>query len=282
MTSSVPKILTFAASDPTGGAGIQADLMTQTSLGCYPLSVLTAITCQDTSGVSDVLPIDPSIVEKQARLILNETKIDVIKCGVMASEENIKVISEIIKDYPDVPVVIDPILSSGRGDNLALGDSLQLMIRHLFPLAEIITPNVNEAAKIISNKNISEIDEDLLFIGKSLMDLGPKNALITAADYQVDKKTLTNTLFCQDGGIFNFDHERLPQSFHGSGCTLASAIAAYLAQGMSIHTAVEEAQKFTIDTLKNGLVNGNGQLIPNRFFWMFSDLEEDENDPKHH
>ena len=282
MTLSVPKILTFAASDPTGGAGIQADLMTQTSLGCYPLSVLTAITCQDTSGVSDVVPIDPSIVEKQARLILNETKIDVIKCGVMASEENIKVISEIIKDYPDVPVVIDPILFSGRGDNLALGDSLQLMIRHLFPLAEIITPNVNEAAKIISNKNISEIDEDLLFIGKSLMDLGPKNVLITAADYQVDKKTLTNTLFCQDGGIFNFDHERLPQSFHGSGCTLASAVAAYLAQGMSIHTAVEEAQKFTIDTLKNGLVNGNGQLIPNRFFWMFSDLEEDENDPKHH
>ena len=282
MTSYVPKILTFAASDPTGGAGIQADLMTQTSLGCYPLSVLTAITCQDTSRVSDVVPIDPSIVEKQARLILNETKIDVIKCGVMASEENIKVISEIIKDYPDVPVVIDPILSSGRGDNLALGDSLQLMIRHLFPLAEIITPNVNEAAKIISNKNISEIDEDLLFIGKSLMDLGPKNVLITAADYQVDKKILTNTLFCQDGGIFNFDHERLPQSFHGSGCTLASAIAAYLAQGMSIHTAVEEAQKFTIDTLKNGLVNGNGQLIPNRFFWMFSDLEEDENDPKHH
>ena len=282
MTSSVPKILTFAASDPTGGAGMQADLMTQTSLGCYPLSVLTAITCQDTSRVSDVVPIDPSIVEKQARLILNETKIDVIKCGVMASEENIKVISEIIKDYPNVPVVIDPILSSGRGDNLALGDSLQLMIRHLFPLAEIITPNVNEAAKIISNKNISEIDEDLLFIGKSLMDLGPKNVLITAADYQVDKKILTNTLFCQDGGIFNFDHERLPQSFHGSGCTLASAIAAYLAQGMSIHTAVEEAQKFTIDTLKNGLVNGNGQLIPNRFFWMFSDLEEDENDPKHH
>jgi len=282
MTSSVPKILTFAASDPTGGAGIQADLMTQTSLGCYPLSVLTAITCQDTSGVSDVLPIDPSIVEKQAWLILNETKIDVIKCGVMASEENIKVISEIIKDYPDVPVVIDPILSSGRGDNLALGDSLQLMIRHLFPLAEIITPNVNEAAKIISNKNISEIDEDLLFIGKSLMDLGPKNVLITAADYQVDKKTLTNTLFCQDGGIFNFDHERLPQSFHGSGCTLASAVAAYLAQGMSIHTAVEEAQKFTIDALKNGLVNGHGQLIPNRFFWMFSDLEEDENDLKHH
>ena len=282
MTLSVPKILTFAASDPTGGAGIQADLMTQTSLGCYPLSVLTAITCQDTSGVSDVVPIDPSIVEKQARLILNETKIDVIKCGVMASEENIKVISEIIKDYPDVPVVIDPILFSGRGDNLTLGDSLQLMIRHLFPLAEIITPNVNEAAKIISNKNISEIDEDLLFIGKSLMDLGPKNVLITAADYQVDKKTLTNTLFCQDGGIFNFDHEKLPQSFHGSGCTLASAIAAYLAQGMSIHTAVEEAQKFTIDTLKNGLVNGNGQLIPNRFFWMFSDLEEDENDPKHH
>ena len=282
MTLPVPKILTFAASDPTGGAGIQADLMTQTSLGCYPLSVLTAITCQDTSGVSDVVPIDSSIVEKQARLILNETKIDVIKCGVMASEENIKVISEIIKDYPDVPVVIDPILSSGRGDNLASGDSLQLMMRHLFPLAEIITPNVNEGAKIVLNKNISEIEEDLTFIGKSLLDLGPKNALLTAADYQVEKKILTNTLFCQDGGIFNFEHERLPQSFHGSGCTLASAIAAYLAQGMSIHTAVEEAQKFTIDTLKNGLVNGQGQLIPNRFFWMFSDLEEDENDPKHH
>jgi len=201
---------------------------------------------------------------------------------VMASEENIKVISEIIKDYPDVPVVIDPILSSGRGDNLASGDSLQLMMRHLFPLAEIITPNVNEGAKIVLNKNISEIEEDLTFIGKSLLDLGPKNALLTAADYQVEKKILTNTLFCQDGGIFNFEHERLPQSFHGSGCTLASAIAAYLAQGMSIHTAVEEAQKFTIDTLKNGLVNGQGQLIPNRFFWMFSDLEEDENDLKHH
>ena len=89
-------------------------------------------------------------------------------------------------------------------------------------------------------------------------------------------------MYCQDGRVFNFEYERLPQSFHGSGCTLASAIAAYLAQGMSIHTAVEEAQKFTIDTLKHSLVNGQGQLIPNRFFWMLSDFDEDENDLKHH
>ena len=281
MQQNYPKILTFAASDPSGGAGIQADIMTQTSLGCFPLSVITALTAQDTQGVKTIQSVTASLVDHQARTLLDESEIDAIKCGVLGDIENIKVIAKIISDYPKIPVVIDPIIASGRGDSLITDEGLEMMIRLLFPVAEIITPNINEGSLIITKNLFDEIKEDQFFIGKSLLEFGPKNILLTAADHDLNSAKVKNILFNHSGSTVTYEYQRLLLKYHGSGCTLSSSIAAFIALGMTTEGAVAEAQDFTWQTLKYGLKNGRGQLIPNRFYWMTNDPEED-NEPKHH
>ena len=281
MQQNYPKILTFAASDPSGGAGIQADIMTQTSLGCFPLSVITAFTVQDTQGVKTIQSVTASLVDHQARTLLDESEIDAIKCGVLGDIENIKVIAKIISDYPKIPVVIDPIIASGRGDSLITDEGLEMMIRLLFPVAEIITPNINEGSLIITKNLFDEIKEDQFFIGKSLLEFGPKNILLTAADHDLNSAKVKNILFNHSGSTVTYEYQRLLLKYHGSGCTLSSSIAAFIALGMTTEGAVAEAQDFTWQTLKYGLKNGRGQLIPNRFYWMMQD-PEDYNEPQHH
>ena len=281
MQQNYPKILTFAASDPSGGAGIQADIMTQTSLGCFPLSVITALTVQDTQGVKTIQSVTASLVDHQARTLLDESEIDAIKCGVLGDIENIKVIAKIISDYPKIPVVIDPIIASGRGDSLITDEGLEMMIRLLFPVAEIITPNINEGSLIITKNLFDEIKEDQFFIGKSLLEFGPKNILLTAADHDLNSAKVKNILFNHSGSTVTYEYQRLLLKYHGSGCTLSSSIAAFIALGMTTEGAVVEAQDFTWQTLKYGLKNGRGQLIPNRFYWMMQD-PEDDNEPQHH
>ena len=281
MQQNYPKILTFAASDHSGGAGIQADIMTQTSLGCFPLSVITALTVQDTQGVKTIQSVTASLVDHQARTLLDESEIDAIKCGVLGDIENIKVIAKIISDYPKIPVVIDPIIASGRGDSLITDEGLEMMIRLLFPVAEIITPNINEGSLIITKNLFDEIKEDQFFIGKSLLEFGPKNILLTAADHDLNSAKVKNILFNHSGSTVTYEYQRLLLKYHGSGCTLSSSIAAFIALGMTTEGAVAEAQDFTWQTLKYGLKNGRGQLIPNRFYWMMQD-PEDDNEPQHH
>ena len=281
MQQNYPKILTFAASDPSGGAGIQADIMTQTSLGCFPLSVITALTVQDTQGVKTIQSVTASLVDHQARTLLDESEIDAIKCGVLGDIENIKVIAKIISDYPKIPVVIDPIIASGRGDSLITDEGLEMMIRLLFPVAEIITPNINEGSLIITKNLFDEIKEDQFFIGKSLLEFGPKNILLTAADHDLNSAKVKNILFNHSGSTVTYEYQRLLLKYHGSGCTLSSSIAAFIALGMTTEGAVGEAQDFTWETLKYGLKNGRGQLIPNPFYWMMQD-PEDDNEPQHH
>src|SRR3982750_2445583 len=136
-----PLVLTFAASDPSGGAGVQADLLTLASMGCHPLSVVTAITVQDTIGVEAVLPMEPEWGADQARCLLEDMPVDAIKIGVMGSVENIAAIAEIVSDYPDVPLIIDPVLASGRGDELATEEMTHALRELLLPQTTIVTPN---------------------------------------------------------------------------------------------------------------------------------------------
>src|SRR6266513_449366 len=141
MSHSPPIVLTFAASDPSGGAGLQADLLTLASMGCHPLSVVTALTVQDTAGVENILPIDSDWVADQARCLLEDMQIDAIKIGVLGSVENIAAIAEIVSDYPGIPLVLDPVLASGRGDELASEDLISAMRELLIPQTTLITPN---------------------------------------------------------------------------------------------------------------------------------------------
>ena len=146
MSDSPPIVLTFAAADPTGGAGLQADLLTLSSMGCHALSVITAITVQDTVGVEDIHALDAELVAAQARAVLEDMPVAAFKIGMLGSVENIAAIAEIVADYPDVPLILDPVLASGRGDELASEEMLEAMLDMLIPQTTIITPNSLEAA----------------------------------------------------------------------------------------------------------------------------------------
>lgn len=273
-----PNILIFSASDPTCGAGMQADIQTVSSLGCHPLSALTGLTVQDTKGVYHVTPVDSQLLEAQAQAILDDSKVDLIKCGMLSSEENIHVLAKLLNEYPNIPVVLDPIMASGRGDELTSESMRQLMIELIFPRVTLLTPNSMEARQLVKlddlKKDIS-IDE----AAKRLLASGCENVLITGAHEDTDD--VVNRLYLSDGETESYAWKRLPHDYHGSGCTLASAIAAYLAQGLSLIQSVEEGQDFTWHALESAMQTGRGQRTPNRFFWM-NDFDDNDDDPTHH
>jgi len=259
---SLPAVLTFAASDPTSGAGLQADLLALASMGCYPLSVVTALTVQDTAGVESFLAIDPDWVADQARCILEDMPVAAFKMGMLGSTEIVTVVAEVVSDYPDVPLVLDPVLSSGRGDEFA-GDDMVSAIRELLvPQSTVVTPNIPELRRLAGEEDGE--DSSLAECAQSLLDSGCEYVLVTGThDSTAD---VVNTLYHR-GGVLRADSwQRLPGSYHGSGCTLASALAAALASGASVPEAVRDAEEFTWQALAAGFAPGAGQFIPNRFF----------------
>ena len=273
-----PQLLIISASDPTSGAGMQADIQTVSSLGCHPLSVLTGLTVQDTKGVHHVSPVDSKLFEAQARVILDDSKVDLIKCGMLSCEENIHVLAKLLNEYPNIALVLDPIMASGRGDELTSESMRQLMIELILPQVTLLTPNIMEARQLVKlDDQVKEIT--IVEAAKRLLASGCENVLITGAHEDTDD--VVNRLYLSDGDTESYAWKRLPHEFHGSGCTLASAIAAYIAQGLSLKQAVEEGQDFTWHTLESAIQTGQGQRIPNRFFWM-NDFDDNEDDPTHH
>ena len=274
MTLMPPAVMTFAATDPSSGAGIQADILTLASIGCHPLSVVTAITVQDTVGVENVMVFDADWVNDQARAILEDMHVSAFKLGMLGSIENIAVIAEIMADYPDTPLLIDPILSSGRGDELANDEMQEAMIDLLFPQATLITPNSLEARRLAFYDDDSEDAENASLdeSAERLLAMGCEYVLITGTHERT--QTVTNTLYGENKLIKAYNWERLPGSYHGSGCTLTSAIAACIAHGLSMEEALAEAQEYTWQTLKHAFRPGMGQYIPDRMFWARD--EEDE------
>ncbi|MBX9848475.1 MAG: hydroxymethylpyrimidine/phosphomethylpyrimidine kinase [Rhodocyclaceae bacterium] len=259
-----PIVLSFAASDPTGGAGIQADLLAIAGMGCHPVSVVTAITVQDTTGVEDILPIDAGWVEDQARAVLEDMPVAAFKFGVLGSVENITAIAEVVADYPHIPLIFDPVLASGRGDQLSNEDMIEAITELLLPQTTILTPNSLEA------RRLAEVDDEsappeLSECAHRLIQAGCEYVLVTGTHENTAQ--VVNTLYGSHGVVRADRWQRLAGSYHGSGCTLASALAAALAQGMSIEEAVHEAQEFTWQCLAAGFRAGMGQHIPDRFFW---------------
>jgi hydroxymethylpyrimidine/phosphomethylpyrimidine kinase len=272
--------MTFAATDPSSGAGLQADVLTLASIGCHPLSVVTAITVQDTLGVDNVMVFDADWVNEQARTILEDMHVSAFKLGMLGSVENIAVIAEIMADYPDTPLLIDPILSSGRGDELANEEMQAAMIDLLFPQATLITPNSLEARRLAFGDDADDADEientSLDESAQRLLSMGCEYVLITGTHERSTE--VVNTLYGEKGLIKSYSWERLPGSYHGSGCTLTSAIAACIAHGLTIEEAVAEAQEYTWQTLKAAFRPGMGQYIPDRMFWARDEEDESDND----
>ncbi|MBI3903875.1 MAG: hydroxymethylpyrimidine/phosphomethylpyrimidine kinase [Nitrosomonadales bacterium] len=274
-----PIVLVFSATDPSGGAGMQADILTIASMGCHPLSVVTAVTVQDTGGVEDVLPMDAEWVADQARAVLEDMPVDAFKIGLLGSVENIAAIAEVISDYPDVPLVFDPILASGRGDELANEDMRDAMRELLLPQTTILTPNSIEARRLIQDDENDEDNPDLDECAKRIIQLGCEYVLVTGTHEHTPK--VINTLYGARGMVRNDNWPRLSGIYHGSGCTLASAIAALLANGLPIEEAVKEAQEYTWQALQYGFRPGMGQHIPDRLFWARDEEDEEPPETKH-
>jgi hydroxymethylpyrimidine/phosphomethylpyrimidine kinase len=260
MSLPLPAVLAFSASDPTGGAGMQADLLTIASLGCHPLTVLTALTAQDTHGVHALLAMEPEWIARQARRLLEDIPVAAFKLGVLGSARNAEVVAAILAAHPRTPVVLDPVLASGRGDLLADGEAAQALRSLLLPLATVLTPNSVEARQLAQ----AAPDAPLADCARTLTAAGCRYVLITGT--HEPGAQVVNTLYDAGGALREDRWPRLAGEYHGSGCTLASALAAFLARGLAIENAVQEAQAYTWKTLQAGFQPGRGQRLPDRFF----------------
>lgn len=265
MTDSPPIVMVFAASDPTGGAGLQADIMTLASMGCHPVSVVTAITIQDTTGVDEIQPIDGEWVADQARCILEDMPVAAFKIGVLGSLEAIAAVAEVVSDYPEIPLILDPVMASGRGDELASEEMLAAIRELLIPQTTIVTPNSIEARRLADDDSVDGDSPDLAECARRILDSGCEYVLITGTHEHTGD--VVNTLYNNEGVVRSDTWPRLPGSYHGSGCTLASALAATIANGVDIQEAVRDAQEYTWQSLKHAFRPGMGQHIPDRLFW---------------
>ncbi len=254
----LPVVLSFSGHDPTGGAGIQADSEAVRSHHCHPCSIITALTAQDSYNVTSVHPQPVQHFIQQAETLLADIPVDAIKIGLLVSEEIAQAVCLILKQYPEIPVIFDPVLAAGGGKSLSNKLLIDTIKKSLLPLCTVITPNSSEARALSGLTDLSAC-------AKSLQQQGPEFVLITGADEKTD--TVDNFLLGPDGSE-TFHWERLPNEYHGSGCTLASSIAALIAHGFDSVTAIAEAQEYTWNTLSNGYAIGHGQHFPNRFFWL--------------
>lgn len=252
-------VLVFAGADPSGGAGIAADVQAIAALGAHALPVVTVLTAQDNDQVHAIEPVSSDMVRRQAQALIDRIDIAVVKIGIVGSRANGEAIAEIIDllrlQKPELPVVLDPVLASGHGSALAAEDPL-LILNTLLPLATLITPNLPEVAALCTGDRRAESQAE------SLMQRGCRNVLIKGGHGEGEK--VTNRWFGEDGSR-SWNWPRLPGAFHGSGCTLASSIAALLAQGQSMGQALDGAQAYCHDTLARAYAIAEGQLIPNRF-----------------
>jgi hydroxymethylpyrimidine/phosphomethylpyrimidine kinase len=258
-TSHIPVVVCFSGLDSTGGAGLQADIEAVASMGCHAAPVATALTVQNTHSVIDFTPIDITLFIEQARTILEDIPVAAIKIGMTADIPIVEAIHSILIDYPDIPVVFDPVLVSGNGDSLSEDGVIDAIRSLLLPQTTVLTPNSIEARTLAPQADILEA------CGQELLDAGCEFVLLTGTHEEAEH--VENRLFGNRRLLETFNWERLPHSYHGSGCTLASAIAGLLAQGLEPFTAIYEAQEYTWESLNNAYRIGMGQLIPNRLFW---------------
>ncbi len=254
MKYSPPVVLSLSGHDPTGGAGIQADIETLARLGCYPCTVITALTAQDTLNVRRVMPQAAADFLEQARLVLEDMQVSAIKIGLLGSTELVRAVESVLDQAAGVPVVLDPILAAGGGQNLADGEMIAEIKARLIPRATVLTPNIPEARRLAGSG-------DSASLARELMALGCPNILLTGA--HEESPDVVNRWYSA-AGVKSYRWPRLPENYHGSGCTLASAVAGCLARGLDMEAAVKEAQGFTWWALNGGYRLGRGQLSPNR------------------
>ncbi|NLK95694.1 MAG: bifunctional hydroxymethylpyrimidine kinase/phosphomethylpyrimidine kinase [Clostridiales bacterium] len=258
-------VLTIAGSDSSGGAGIQADIKTISANGVFAMSAITAITAQNTMGVFDSQDVTPEMISKQIEVIFDDIKVDAIKIGMVSKIESIKAIAKSLRKINNLPkVVLDTVMVSKSGFKLLSNDAKDTLVKELFPLATIITPNLPEAEEFLGVKisNLEEMKEAAI----GLNNLGAKNVLVKGG--HLDNEA-TDILY--DGEKFTyFKQERLnKKNTHGTGCTLSSAIASNIAKGMDLEKAIEKAKEYVTVAIEHGIELGKGVGPTNHFYELY-------------
>lgn len=239
----IKNILTIAGSDPSGGAGIQADLKTFSALGCYGMAAMTALTAQNTKGVRSIHMIPPDFLEDQLAALFDDIRIDAVKIGMAGTAETIKIIAATLKKYNYLHIVLDPVMVATSGDVLLPDDARHALIHELMPLAGIVTPNKAEAALILGS------DTDVENAARALLHKGAKAALVKGGE---ESGSEAIDVLASDKGIQHFKAPKVQtQNTHGTGCTLSSAIACFLARGLALPSAVEEAKGYITHALSH-------------------------------
>ncbi|KAI9296825.1 phosphomethylpyrimidine kinase [Neoconidiobolus thromboides FSU 785] len=273
MSKEIVKVLTIAGSDSGGGAGIQADLKTYTSLKVYGVSVITALTAQNTLGVTDIMEVPCDFIEKQFDTVLSDIPISVAKIGMLSSKEVILTVSNKLKKYNIKKIVLDPVMVSTSGSKLLREDSIATLIQTLIPQSYLITPNLDEA-KLLTSLDISSI-ESMEQCCKKLYEMGPKYVLLKGGHLPLDKElkhcAIENSeiiidLFYDGKEFTRIEHPYIhTQNTHGSGCTLSSAISSYLSHGYNVLEAVKKGISFTHNGIKESFSVGKGAGPLNHF-----------------
>ena len=250
--------------DPVGAIGIQADLASFSGMGCHGLSVVTALSIGDTTGIEDVQLIDSEWVADQARVLLEDMPVAAFKVGFLGSIETIAAIAEIVSDYPDIPLVLDP-FSTALPDQDLDEEILIAMRELLVPQATLLMLSLDELSQLAETWRDPSAENMLEADAIHIIEMGCEFLFVTGTPG--DAQDVTNTLFNADGVVRNDSWTRQSGPFVGAGNTLSASIAAMLANGLDVPEAVLEAEEFTLAALTNAQRLGMGKLIPDRYFW---------------
>lgn len=313
-TAVPPVVLCFATSDATAGSGLQSDVLTLASMGCHPLSVVAAISVRDTRGVEELLALDAEAVDSQARALLEDIPVQAFKLGMLGSVENVAAIAEILSDYPDVPLVLEPALSIVDGEEAAGEDMVAALAELVLPQVTVLVASRSEVLQLAALTPEEDGDDEggefvdaddfgalgEIFEGGETADAddpgeedaGEEDDALSLADAiarvlgrGVEYVLLTgagepgpqliNVLVGREGVVRTDAWERLPGRFLGAGATLAAALVGALAHGMAVAEAVREAQEFTWQALSSAYRPGMGMALPDRFFWARASEDDD-------
>lgn len=259
-----PLILTFGVSDPVGATGVQADVATFGALGCHGVSVVTGLLIADTARVEDSQPVDADWVADQGRVLLEDMRVAAIKVGALTSIEQATVVAEIVSDYPDVPLILDPYLS-GLPDSGLLDDDMLTAIRQiLVPQATVLLLSQVELARMAETWREGGGDMVAADV-EELVDAGCEFVLVKCMGTDKGTAAVCNALYGDEGRIAEFQWRHLPGPFVGAGSTLSAALTALMARGLDLEDAVAQAQDYTAGALLHAQRLGMGKLVPNRF-----------------
>jgi hydroxymethylpyrimidine/phosphomethylpyrimidine kinase len=251
----IPIAVTIAGSDSSGGAGIQADLKTFSALGVYGASVIAALTAQNTKGVSGIHDVPPEFVTAQLDAVYSDLSVRATKIGMLSRSATIEAVAAGLKKHRARNIVLDPVMVAASGDRLLVPEAIETIKRELFPLADLITPNLAEAAALL-NGPVAKHENEMAAQGEALLALGAKAVLVKGGHAQTRHAV---DILIEPSGLRRFTAERIEtNNNHGTGCTLSSAIAAGLAKGLALHDSLASAKNYITGALRAGIQLGVG------------------------